>query len=339
MRLRDIFIEELRKRGIDRVYTNLKLESRDPIQQMAVHLANGKANLCEPENGVVSYDVTGRRINLPPQAFLGKCNLTQPILTSEEFLRNEKLQQFPYILVDCEFYDMHSNKEKSRLKVQLKATLGVVRDYMWDGRMVIVGRRFDEVPCLYYSSIKEFVDDRCVERIILLDPSADKVFHGEKADCYVIGGIVDKSGDKKGLTSKIGEKMREEGVEFESMRIELRGDVVGVPDRLNSITELVLMNVLEGYDLETAIKRTQSKITAKWRLRKEIHKIAVRVDRGNKVFRIVKKSDYAKFDWLNLSFGDFVDVCRQMGFLIVEDEIYDEVRKLPYDERKDRYLF
>ncbi len=336
MRLGDVLREILRENGIERIFTNLKLESRDVIQQMAVYVANGKADVCLPEKETtLSYTLDGKRVKQPTQAFVGECG--KKLFGRYELITRAEKRKFPYILVDCSFFDLHSRKEKSKIRTQIKVTLGVIRDFMWDEKLVIAGKKFEEVNATYCDSPSEFILSEGLKKIILLDPNADKVYRGEKADCFVIGGIVDKSGDKKGLTSKIGENLSMDGVEFESMRIELMGDVIGVPDRINSITEIILLTVLDGVGVESAIRQVQSPLVARWRLRKELPKITERLD-GKKVFRFVRKSDFERFKWLNISFSDFLEVCKQMGFLVVDDRIYEEIHKLPYDEHKGRYL-
>jgi tRNA (adenine9-N1/guanine9-N1)-methyltransferase len=344
VRLKDLLADLLREKGIERIYTPIRMESRDPIQQIAVHVANGKINICKAEKETrFSYSLDGKFVDKPADAFAGNCK-GEMILSREELVEKAEVN-FPYIIVDCSFFDLHSEKEKSRLKVQLKATLGVIRDFMWDAKLVVTGKSIPSSilsnlspNTLLYSSIADFIKENSVKNIILLDPSAEKVFTGEKAECYIIGGIVDKSGDKKGLTGRIGEMLRREGIKFESMRIELRGDVVGVPDRINAVAEMVLLSVLDGLAVEETIKKVQSPLVARWRLKKELPKISKRVD-GRKAFRFVKKSDFRQFNWLNIAFKDFLEVSRQLGFLVLSDDLSAEIEKLDFDPVKRRYIF
>ncbi len=337
-------IDLLKEKGVERIYTPIRMDSRDPIQQIAVYVANGKANICQAKKETKhSYTLDGRFVEISADAFAGKCE--EGLILDGKKLVEAAEADFPYIVVDCSFFDLHSEKEKSRLKVQLKATLGVIRDFMWDAKLVVTGKSIPpsilsnlSSNTLVYPSTAEFIKENSVKDIILLDPNAEKIFNGEKADCYIIGGIVDKSGNKKGLTGKIGDMLKKEGIEFEPMRIELRGDVVGVPDRINAITEIVLVSVLDGVAVEGAIKKVQSPLVARWRLKKELPKISKRVDR-KRAFRFVKKSDFRQFDWLNITFKDFMEVCRQLGFLVLSDELSAEIEKLDFDPVKRRYIF
>ena len=345
MRLKDILTKLLKEKGFERIYTPIRMESRDPIQQIAVEVANGEMKICKAEKRTrFSYTLDGKWVEMPADVFAGKCD-GEVIVERESLI---KATGFPYILVDCSFFDLHSQKEKSRLKVQLKATLGVVRDFMWDEKLVVSGNLPPDFLHDLSSKVKfcktsaEFLKG-LKGKIILLDPNAKETFRGEKASCYIIGGIVDKSGSKKGLTSKIGEMLEREGIEFKSMRIELRGDVVGVPDRINAVTEVVLLTILDGLEVEEAIKRIQSPLIAKWRLKKELPKISKRLDVAKngsvRTFRFVKKSDLKKFDWLNLSFKEFFEAAMQIGFLVISDEIAAEIEKLEFDPWKKRYIW
>jgi tRNA (adenine9-N1/guanine9-N1)-methyltransferase len=324
-----VLAELLGDEGVERIYTPIRMESRNPIQQIAVEIANGKANLCKAQkNTSFSYDLSGRICKIPADAFAGNCS-KNVIVDRKKLIRAAKERGFPYVIVDLSFFNLHSDKEKSRLKVQLKATLGVIRDFMWDERLVIAG--LDDLLLSEFSSkvlhFKKTADFLRNKTAILLDPNAEEVFKGERAECYIIGGIVDKAGNKKGLTGKIGEKLEKAGVTFRSMRIELKGDVVGVPDRINAIAEIVLLSVLDGLDVEDAIKRVQSPLVARWRLKKELPKISRRFD-WKRPFRFVKKSDFSRFGWLNISYKDFLEVSRQLGFLVLSDELAARLEEL-----------
>ncbi len=337
-----MFVELLRQRGIERIGTSiLKIaKSRDPIQTLAVYVAIGRANVCFATGGLKkSFTLDGKLVEEPPQAYVGDCN--NIIFTREELV--EKAQGFPYIVIDCSFFDLHSEKEKKKVLFQIKCTLGVVRDYMWDERLVVTGIRPPEVPAVFYPSTVDFLKEKMesgeIKRVILLDPNAEDVFEGDKADCYIIGGIVDKSGDKTGLTSKIGEMLKANGIPFESKKILLRGDVIGVPDRINSITELLLKVILDGKEVEEAIREVQSPLVARWRLKKELPKYSTRVDINGRPFRIVKKSLFNEFGWLNIQPKDFFEACRQLGFFVMEDEMLEKLlENAVKDERKNRYI-
>ncbi len=305
------------------------LESDDPIQAMAYHVIMGKAIVCRGLRGKVF-----RFNSCKEPAYVGRCD--KPILDREKLL--EKAKDFPYIVIDCSFYDLHTEKEKRKLKLQIQQCLGVVRRYMWDERLVIT--HVDFGMGVFYPRTADFIREKGLKDVVLLDPNGEEVFDGQRAECYIIGGIVDKTGNKRGLTSKIGENLRKEGIDFRSVRIELRGDVVGVPDRLNSIAEIVLRVVLDGEDVESAIRSVQSHLVAKWRLRKELPKRTVRIDVKGRPFRVVRKSEIKNFEWLNLRPKDFYECCNELGYLVLDDGWLEKILKLSkFDGSKNRYIF
>ncbi len=336
MRLRDVLVKILRNRGIETISTDVEriLESDDVIQAMAVWIANGRYGVCEGHRGV-AFDLEGRRVEGKAKVHVGSC--PNPMLGREELVGEAERVGFPYVVIDCSLYEGHIEKEKRKLKLQINQTLGVIRRFMWDERLIVTGHDFG--IGVYYPSTSAFVKEKGLKEVILLDPNGEEVFEGQRAECYVIGGIVDKVGNKRGWTSKLGEKLRREGVEFRSMKILLRGDVIGVPDRLNTIAEIVLRVVLDGEDVEGAIRSVQSRLVARWRLRKELPKRTIRIDVNGRPFRVVRRSVFEEFDWLNLRREDFYRVCSELGYLVLDDGVFDEIVKdAKWDERRGRYV-
>jgi tRNA (adenine9-N1/guanine9-N1)-methyltransferase len=331
MRLRDVFVEELRKRGISRVGTRLKkvMSSSDPIARMALYVANGKAEVCKSDGGLQhSFTLDGHFVNLPPQAYVGKC-YSDVLLTKDDLIKHP----FPYVVVDCRFYDEHSEKERWKINLQIKQTLGIVREYMWDDKLVVTYR--DVGFGKYYPSTEEFLREKVIERVILLDPNGEELYGRTGAECFIIGGIVDKAGTKKGYTSRIGKALEREGVEVDYRRIELRGDVIGVPDRINHIAEVLLRVELDDEDVESAVKAVQPPLVAKWRLRKELHEKTVRVCVGEEVVRVVEKGTFDEFrEWLNITKKDFYDVCREQKFFAVSEKVMSWIKSLEWNERR-----
>lgn len=331
MRLKDVFISELRKRGVERIGTRLKkvMSSPDPIAKMALYVANGKAEVCRSDGGLQhSFTLDGRFVNLPPQAYVGKCE-------SEILLSKDELTQypFPFVVVDCRFYDEHTEKERWKIELQVKQTLGVIREYMWDDKLVVTCR--DVGFGRFWRTTEEFLRENEIRKVVLLDPNGDELYDRTGAKCFIIGGIVDKTGTKKGYTSKIGRALERAGVEVDYRRIELRGDVVGVPDRINHIAEILLRVELDGEDVEKAIRAVQPPLVAKWRLRKELHDKTVRVCLGGKTVRVVEKNVFDEFrEWLNITKKDFYEVCREQKFFVVSEKVMEQIKSLEWDERK-----
>ena len=314
MRLKDVFIEFLNSKNIRCISTNSKKVFReDPIQFIARNFASGKFEICLGR-GRFSFNLNGERID-SCEYFAWKCNG----ISRDEI--KDKLDKFPYIVVDCSLKHLHSDKELKSLIKQIEKTLSVVRKYMWDERLVITGME-TMTSALHYESVEEFLREKKPEKVILLDPNAEDIFQGEKADCYIIGGIVDKTGDKKGTTSLIYKRLIENGFYIDRRKIVLRGDVLGVPDRINHITEIVLKTVLDEMDLEKAIYDVQNRKIARWRLRREITKNSQRIDVNVKPFRIIRKSFYDEVvGWLKINKKDFYRCASEMGIIVVEDDL------------------
>lgn len=329
MRLRDLFVEKLREFGVERIGATFRTSPRDPIKSIVLQMMNSNAKVLLGDGGLnFSFSLDGKKLDLPPQAVVGYGD--NAVLKKEDLM-----DDFPYIAIDCRFYDLHSEKEKSKLKLQVTQTLGVIRDFMWDERLVVSGKDFG--VGVYCECLEDFLKSRGIEEVILLDPKGERLFDKKRAKCYVIGGIVDK-GEDRDLTSRIGEELESAGIKCDRRRIELRGDIVGVPDRINHIAEIVLKVVIDGLEVERAIREVQPAVVARWRLRKEIPKRSVRVRIKDKTIRVVSKSVFEEFNWLNVRKRDFYEVCREQKIYIVDERVMEEIRKLEWDERRRFYV-
>ncbi len=318
MRLKDIFVEFLKSKNINCISTNSKKAlKRDPIQYIARNFACGKFEIC-CGSGRYAFNLTGERIE--GCDFLAwKCKG----ISRKEI--EDKLDLFPYIVIDCSLKHLHSEKELKSLTKQLEKTLSVVRKYMWDEKLVIASMK-TRTSAMHYDSVEDFLKDRKPERAILLDPNADEEFKGEKADCYIIGGIVDKAGDKARATTKIYERLVDKGFKIERRKILLRGDVIGVPDRINLITEVLLKIILDGIDIEKAIYDVQNRKIARWRLRKEIVKNCIRINVRGRKFRVIKKSFFDEVSrWLKVNEEDFYRCSSEMGVIVVRDNYTEKL--------------
>ncbi|MEM0353299.1 MAG: tRNA (guanine-N1)-methyltransferase [Archaeoglobaceae archaeon] len=329
MRLKDLFVEKLRGFGIERIGTSCRTSLKDPIRSMVLQIMNSNAKVLIGDHGVkFSFSLDGKKLDSPPQAIVGYGE--NAILGKENFL-----DDFPYIAIDCRFYDLHTEKEKAKLKLQVTQTLGIVREFMWDEKLVIAGKDFG--VGVYCERLEEFLKQEGIDEVVLLDPKGERVFDNKKAKCYVIGGVVDKS-ENRDLTSKIGEELESAGIKCDRRRIELRGDIVGVPDRINHIAEIVLKVVIDGLEVEEAIRDVQPVVVARWRLRKEIPKKSVRLRLKDKTIRVVAKSTFDELSWLNVQRKDFYEVCREQRIYVVSDSVMEEIRRLEWDEKKKFYV-
>jgi Uncharacterized conserved protein len=117
---------------------------------------------------------------------------------------------------------------------------------------------------------------RAEAKTIVLDPYGDVDANEEiirNSDVFIIGGIVDKGRRLKYATTELA-KMR--GYDYPRVRIKLRGSVVGVPDEINKIAEIVL-KVKEGESLEEAVISTMSKADKVARILYDVHRLGLDV--------------------------------------------------------------
>ncbi len=315
-RLSQVFRELLEEKGIDRIWPCTKL------WKLSASVAEGKAVVCRAKSCRISMDLNEVCGNFPAEACVVPPDRCQDVIFGREELLS-KAPEYPYVLVDCRYSDVHTEKEIRRLRLQLKCTVGVVREFMWKDRLIVTGKKFPEVEAPFYEKAEDFFVEKGIDRVLLLDPNAEEEFCCDKAECYVVGGIVDLCGNKRGLTSKLGREL-EKVVDVVSRKFVLRGDVVGVPDRINTIVEILLRCVVDGQQPESAILAVQSKVVARWRLRKELSKLSFRLDRVlglNFPVRAVKKQDFEKLRWLNVSEEDFYAECRKLGFFVVDEKV------------------
>lgn len=321
MRLSEVFTDTLRKMGISRIWPCTEM------WKLSASVAEGRAVVCRAKNCRISMSLNGICGEEKAHACViptGRCD--NVILDREAILNRAKKYSYPYVLVDCRYHNLHTEKELRKLKLQLKCTVGIIRKFMWRDKMVVTGKKFYEVETPFYKRTEDFLEEKKIDKVLLLDPNAEEDFLSKDSkdnyECYVIGGIVDLSGSKRGLTSKLGKELEKTGIDVVSRKFTLRGDTVGVPDRINSIAEILLRCVVDGEAVEKAILSVQSPLVARWRLRKELVKNSFRLDKAlnlNFPVRAVKKQDLYKLRWLKVSENDFYIECKKLGFFVVDE--------------------
>ncbi len=237
------------------------------------------------------------------------------LLTVNDIL--EKLTWYPLFIVDFSFWDIHVSKEKNRLLTQAVFTLAAIRRYLWDRNLAIVnvnesiskllplwlGSNKIQITKEKGSNLISTLNAKCSE-IILLDPNAsqelslNEVF---RSKIFIVGGIVDKIIPRKGLTSKLL-KTYDCAI---PRKILLKGKVIGVPHRINKVIEILLSVRYAGNSIIKAIRDSQARIDARWRLYTEIVSLAKKIKKYN-----MNLQEYVGFFldnlrlWLNLNYKD-----------------------------------
>ncbi|WP_460125588.1 tRNA (guanine-N1)-methyltransferase [Stetteria hydrogenophila] len=227
---------------------------------------------------------------------------------------------FPLFVVDLVLKHLHTEEELSSLRVQISVALSTLREYLWDRHLVITSVDAQTSQWLaeafgYHKVMitrarpNEVLWDVGAERVYILRPDAPRDLTREElmtADAFLIGGIVDKI-PRKGV-SRVLDNLVPWGV---ARRISLRGSVIGVPERINRIIEILLKAryVYQG-DLEKAIISTMTKKDVYARLYVEVNRAARKVGKS----RVVDWGLYHRLrKWLPISEEDFVTVCRKAG--------------------------
>lgn len=262
MRIKELLCERLKELGIDRLYVDsLKRKyAKSYMQTLAVKMLI--------ENLTVKAErIMGNKIG-------EECGI-ELYGRGEETEVNYKIDkgepliyppQTPFFLIDFNLWDMMTDEERKSTTLQFILTLNVIRNYLWDGNLGVLNapteffRLFEKFQKgLKHSFLALSKMEIRGDNPIVLNPYGNIIADEEilrNSDTIILGGIVDKGRRIREATTELS---RISGYyDLPQVKITLRGSIVGVPDRLNSIVEIVL-KVKEGYTLEDAIISSQSK--------------------------------------------------------------------------------
>jgi len=171
----------------------------------------------------------------------------------------DKLKREKKFLIDLSLFNLHSKKGKSSLKIQISYALSVIRDFLFDTNLILVGDMdysfLGKNMTLKYKKI----EDVNVEtyKAIVLDPEGDLLFNEKMLrdyELFLIGGIVDVGLEWRGGTSYLFKDL-----DLPRARIELNGSIKGVPDRLNILIKILLESYYLNIPLRNSIVRNQRK--------------------------------------------------------------------------------
>ncbi len=175
----------------------------------------------------------------------------------------------PVIVVDMGMKFMHTEEELGKLRLQISVSLGVVRRYLWDPHLALTSvdpqtaQWLNEVlgenkVTMVQGKPSELLWSMDADKVVILRPDAAQPLTGADvltADAFLIGGIVDRI-PRPGI-SRMLDNLVPWGV---PRKIELRGSVVGVPERINRIIEIILKARYEyAGDVERAIISSMTK--------------------------------------------------------------------------------
>ncbi len=155
----------------------------------------------------------------------------------------------PAFVVDFSLKFVHTEEELSKLRLQIAVALSEIRKYLWDPHLILTNidgstaKWVSEVlgenkAVMTQSKPSEVLWSMDADRVIILRPDAPQPLTSSEvlaADAFLIGGVVDRI-PRPGV-SRILDNLVPWGT---PRRIELRGSVAGVPERINRIVEILL---------------------------------------------------------------------------------------------------
>ncbi len=344
-KLGKIFAELLAERDIYKIGSLSKRVpkrySRDKLQEIATAVLEGYGTICRLKKpAYIGWDLEGNPVHWVEYAFVHSsiAGEFKPVLTSRD-LRNA-LPDSPYFIIDLMHWEKHSQKEKIKVALQSAQSYGVICDYLWGDRLALtwVNEEFkalanfplDKITA-YEGSTAEFLKEESIGEVVLLDPRAEKELGPDdlNAGAFVIGGIIDTSGKKRGITARIGDALEDAGIKVRRRKITLRGDIIGVPDRINMILDIMLRILVEEKPAEKAILEVQAPLQARWRLRKELPKRAIRYKVNGKTYRVIEKELFDEYSrWLKIRWEDFVKVLRELDLIALERKRIQHLNKI-----------
>jgi tRNA (adenine9-N1/guanine9-N1)-methyltransferase len=176
---------------------------------------------------------------------------------------------FPLFVVDVSLKYIHTEEELERLRLQIAVSLSVLREYLWDKHLAVTSADTETAQWLneYMGRNKAIITDSKpnevlwslgADTVIILRPDAPETLTSSdvmKADAFLIGGVVDLM-PRRGL-SRILDNLVPWGI---PRKIALKGSVIGVPERINRIIEILLKaRYLYKGNIEKAIISSMSK--------------------------------------------------------------------------------
>ena len=321
----------LRDLGIHRLCIPRRLKCNYYLPQcIAINLLLGKYVLCLGGHGgreVFRADGIEILTSSGPGESSCDAHLTKPgnCQVSLEFLMD--LPRKPRFVIDLSLWKDHTDSEKNELIEQVLASIGVVRRYLWDSNLELtnVPDEFLERFNKFARGFRHGVVIRRGEPVIhgnavMLDPEGDCILNEELIrvmDMFIVGGIVDKERRVKGETARLYRLL---GLNVPRCRIELRGSIIGVPDRINKVIEIILMALFEAGSVEEAIIRAMSKRDRVNRLFYEFQRAAYRLRREGSTELVIPRSMISRINWVNAGDKELELVIRKSHVYVVDDE-------------------
>lgn len=321
-----LYRESIYKLG-SKVWLHRRKLQRLGFQHVAVealvreHVISGE----EPPGGSEVYNTVHRdrlfSIFYPPGDLRADASLAPPRDSARPYFTWKDIQELlpnpplPLFVVDLSLKFVHVEEELTKLKLQIAMSLTTLREYLWDPHLALTSAEPGFIDwtsdmlghhkaTITQSKPSELLWGLDADKVIILRPDAPQPLTGEdvlSADAFLIGGIVDKI-PRPGL-SRMLDNLVPWGV---PRRLELKGSILGVPERINRIIEILLKaRYLYSGDVERAIVTTMTRKDIISRVHGEI----LRASRGRgrvdwELYHDLKR-------WLPLKKRDFLEAARK----------------------------
>ena len=172
-------------------------------------------------------------------------------IPKEKILRDIKNEK--KFLMDNSLYNLLPNKGKISLRIQISQSLKVIREYLFDSNLILIGdidySFLGKNLVNIYKKQEDF--DFYKYKAIILDPYGNEILNDkdlEKYDLFILGGIVDID-----LNWHYATQYLFRNVDLPHKRIELYGSIKNVPDRINILIKILLDSIYLNMPLEKSI--------------------------------------------------------------------------------------
>jgi tRNA (adenine9-N1/guanine9-N1)-methyltransferase len=259
--------------------------------------------------------------DLRPDAIIShRVSQTKALVTWREVAELLPTPPLPLFVVDFSILSSQETIDVASIKIQVEECIERVREYLWDPHLAITSAD---------KSMADWIHSVAGKNKIIITPSkpsellwsmdADKVTIIRQdaphpltpndvlsSDAFLIGGVQD-SVSRPGM-GRVFDNLVPWGI---PRRIELKGSVVGVPDKVNKIVEILLKARYKyGGEVERAVISSMTKKNVITRLYSEIVKRTERSG-GEQYVSIETYYDIAK--WLPITREDFIKVAEKAG--------------------------
>ena len=269
----------------------------------------------------VKFKLLVKNGDLKPDAIVShKTPQAKAMVTWREVAELLPTPPLPLFVIDFSTLTSQEIADVTSIKIQIEECVGRIREHLWDPHLAITS--IDK-------SVADWIHSVAGRNKIIITPSkpsellwsmdADKVTIIRQdaphpltpndilsSDAFLIGGVQD-SVSRHGM-GRMFDNLVPWGI---PRRIELKGSIVGVPDRVNKIVEILLKARYKyGGEVDKAIIDSMTKRNVMTRLYSEIVKRSERSG-GEQYVDMETYYDLAK--WLPITKEDFIKVAEKAG--------------------------